>query len=245
MIFFENFGYCPCCEKDTKFVAKSEWLRDDYICENCDSIPRERALMLSLNRLYPDWRQLTIHESSPVFRGASKHIKEECQNYIPTFYYPDRPLGSFWGEYRCENLENLTFANDSIDIHITQDVFEHILDPKQAFKEIARTLKPGGAHIFTVPLVNKSQPSKVRAYRLEDGTIRNILGPVFHGDPINEKGSLVTMDWGYDIGKFIFDETGLFTQIIYIDDISKGIRAELIEVLVTRKDGHTEFDWIT
>ena len=36
---------------------------------------------------------------------------------------------------------------------------EHIFDPSKAFSEIARTLKTGGAHIFTVPLINKNKPT--------------------------------------------------------------------------------------
>jgi len=43
------------------------------------------------------------------------------------------------------------------------------------------------------------------------------------------------VDWGYDICEYIFNSSGLFTHLFYIDDISKGIRAEYIDVLVTMK----------
>jgi hypothetical protein len=45
------------------------------------------------------------------------------------------------------------------------------------------------------------------------------------------------MHWGYDICEFIFKASGLYTTIVYIDDLSRGIRAELIEVLVSKKMG--------
>ena len=32
---------------------------------------------------------------------------------------------------------------------------EHVFNPDKAFFEIARTLKQGGSHIFTVPIINK------------------------------------------------------------------------------------------
>ena len=86
---------------------------------------------------------------------------------------------------------------------------EHIFRPDVAFREAARTLKPGGAHIFTTPLTRKDQPTRRRA-ELVNGT-------------------------GYDIGRHIFEACGLFTQMIHIDDLSLGIRAEYIEVLVTTK----------
>ncbi len=51
--------------------------------------------------------------------------------------------------------------------HLTQDVFEHLFDPAAAFREIARTLQPGGAHVFTTLLVRKtSQLAFVHAWRL-------------------------------------------------------------------------------
>lgn len=191
--------------------------------------------MLTVERFYPDWRRRIIHESSPCHRGASVRFAAECPGYFGSQFYPDLPPGSTTRSWRCENLEALTLADESIDIQVTQDVMEHVLDPALAFQEIARTLKPGGAHIFTVPLVNKASPSRRRAERSADGTIHHLESPVFHGNPIDSSGSLVTMDWGYDIAAFIHDASGLFTHIVHIDDLQHGVRADFIEVLVTLK----------
>ncbi|MCF7997274.1 MAG: hypothetical protein K9L88_20970, partial [Chromatiaceae bacterium] len=57
----------------------------------------------------------------------------------------------------------------------------------------------------------------------------------YHGNPVGDGRSLVTMDWGFDITRQIFEACGLYTQMIYIDDLTQGIRAEYIEVLVTQK----------
>lgn len=93
---------------------------------------------------------------------------------ISLLIFPDQAPGSIVGKFRCENLEALTFADESIDLHVTQDVLEHVFHPSKVFSEIARTLKPGGAHIFTVPLVNKHKPSKLRARVSDDGQIVHI-----------------------------------------------------------------------
>jgi SAM-dependent methyltransferase len=232
----ENSGHCLTCNQTVTFSAKNDWLRDNYLCTNCGSIPRERALMYAIQKFYPQWQDLIIHESSPGSRGASVRLQKECRNYIPSQYFPDRQPGSNYRGIRCENLEKLTFEDESVDLHITQDVMEHVFHSSIAFREIARTLKPGGAHIFTVPLVNKEKPSRLRAKMLPDGSIEHIQAPLYHGNPISLEGTLVTIDWGYDITRFIFDSSGLFTQMLFIDDISKGIRAEYIEVLITIKD---------
>lgn len=162
-------------------------------------------------------------------------LSQECSQYIPSQFFSDRERGSITGRLRCENLEALTFADESIDLHVTQDVLEHVFHPSKVFSEIARTLKPGGAHIFTVPIVNKHKPSALRARVDDGGQISYIEPPIYHGNPISDKGSLVTVDWGFDICRYIFNSCGLFTHIFQIDDLSKGIRAEYIEVLITVK----------
>jgi SAM-dependent methyltransferase len=158
MPIFENRGICPICEKEAVFTAENEWFRDHYVCSGCQSIPRERALMLAIQTFYPDWKKLAIHESSPGNRGVSTRLQCECKNYVPSQFFPDRPLGKVHQGVQCQNLEALTFPDESFDLHITQDVMEHVFNPAKAFAEIARTLKPGGAHIASVPLVNKAKP---------------------------------------------------------------------------------------
>ncbi len=184
---------------------------------------------------YPNYHDLSIHESSPSGRGVSLKFKSECDNYSASHYYPDIPLGGKHPTqgYRCEDLENLTFANESVDLFISQDVMEHIFNPGKAFKEIARVLKAGGAHIFTIPIVNKANKSECWASRSDDGQIIYHHEPEYHGNPIDDKGSLVTMHWGYDLASFIMSEAGTLTTIVMIDNLELGIRAEYIEVLVS------------
>ena len=192
--------------------------------------------MYCIEKFFPAWREKAIHESSPVFRGTSLRLKNEGKNYLATQFFPGIERGTMHRGFRNEDLEHLTFDDQSIDLHVSQDVFEHIFDPAQAFREIARTLRPGGAHIFTTPLVNKTSPTEWCARLRPDGSIEHLIDPPeYHGNPVSAEGSLVTVHWGFDIVKFIYDACGLFTEMIYIDALELGIRAEYIEVLVTRK----------
>ncbi len=79
--------------------------------------------------------------------------------------------------------------------------FEHLLNPEKAFAEIARTLRPGGAHILTTRLVNTLNASERCAILARDETVKHLKPPEHHGNPIDRNGSLVTMHWGYDICK--------------------------------------------
>lgn len=188
-----------------------------------------------VERYFPNWHELTIHETSPADRGASARLREGCELYMGTQFWSDAPTGSFVDGVRCENIEALTFSDNSIDLHISQDVLEHIFDPYSAFREIARTLRPGGAHICTVPMVQKEKPSKRRARIGLDGIVQNLVAAQYHGNPISSQGALVTIDWGYDICWHILNASHLATHVVQIDDLSKGIRAEYIEVLVCFK----------
>jgi SAM-dependent methyltransferase len=233
--YFLHKGFCPCCDEEVLFRSKSNWLRDNFFCTKCFSIPRERALMLTIEKYYPQWASLNIHESSPGNKGASAKLKKFSKNYTASQYYPGKEFGIIVERFRNEDLEHQTFDNESFDLVVTQDVFEHVYDPAKAFKEIARTLKKGGAHIFTVPLVNKFNPTLRWADKGENGEPIFLHEPEYHGNPIDPKGSPVTMHWGYDIIEFIRSNTGLETRIEYLDDLNYGIRAEFNEVLISIK----------
>jgi hypothetical protein len=238
-VALQSRGVCPICSHRVRFIARNSWLRDHFLCPKCKSIPRERALMVVIERCFPQWRQMIIHESSPCGRGASVRLANEAAQYVPSQYFQNSNPGEMVLGFRNENLESLSFADESIGLHVSQDVFEHVFNPVFAFKEIARTLEPGGAHVFTVPLVRKGESSRRRATLNEDGRITHHLPPQFHGNPIDDSGALVTIDWGYDICEKIALSCGLHTEIHHINDLSQCIRAEFIEVLVTRKPHST------
>lgn len=188
-----------------------------------------------IEQFYPNWRDLIIHETSPGNRGASVRLAQECKNYIPSQFFPGQPLGAIYYGMKCENLEELAFDDESIDLHISQDVMEHIFHPDKAFQETACTLKLGGAHIFTAPLINKTKRSERWASHNKAGKIIYHHEPEYDGNPIDATGALVTMHWGYDIAGFIAEVAKTPTTIISIDNLGLGICAEYIEVLMSVK----------
>jgi len=125
---FEHQGWCPICDCAVTFRATNEWFRDHLVCTRCNSIPRERALFKVIVDYFPNYRELDIHESSPGGRGASVKLQKECASYSASQYYPHITPGSIHPEsgYRCEDLERLTFPDNSFDLFITQDVMEQI-----------------------------------------------------------------------------------------------------------------------
>jgi SAM-dependent methyltransferase len=49
------------------------------------------------------------------------------------------------------SAESLPFENESFDVVLSTQVFEHLVDPAAAMKEAVRVLKRGGRLILTVP----------------------------------------------------------------------------------------------
>ncbi|MDH3688218.1 MAG: class I SAM-dependent methyltransferase [Gammaproteobacteria bacterium] len=227
-----NVGVCPICERRTFFYKEGEWLRDQYRCFRCYSIPRWRALMLVLQTEFPDWRKLKIHESSPGGASSFK-LARECESYVASHYYHDIPLGEIRDGFRCEDLERQTFPDRNFDLVVSQDVFEHVLDPEKGFAEVARTLRPGGAHVFTVPWYHW-QGTLVRAAR-KDGEVQYLTEPDYHGNPIDPNGSLVVTEWGRDLCQLIYGWSGLRTTVLKHVDPRLGLNGEFLEVFVSRK----------
>ena len=228
-----SFGLCPICEGRTVFVRRELWnLREGYLCIRCRSNPRFRALVLVLRRLFPNYRDLQIHESSP-WGAASDKLRRECKSYSASHFFIDTAVGTYRNGIRCENLEKMSFANDSFDLFVTQDVLEHVMNPAAAFAEIARVLKPGGTHVFTVPYYG-TRKTRVRAMA-QGGEIVYLAEKDYHGNPIDSSGSLVVTEWGYDLPEFVLAHGGLATTRHSMNDARFGIEGEPIEIFVSRK----------
>lgn len=243
---FETEGFCPICEQTVTFRAENpepvpaghqgSWLRNALACPVCRSIPRERAFARTLIAARPDWRRLAIHESSPVWRGMSWRMKRECPNYVVTQYSQAFPYGQMHpvAGWRNENLEAQTFPDETFDVVLTLDVFEHLFHPGQAAREIARTLKPGGLFVMTVPVVRPWANVQRRA-AITEGVVRHILPEQYHGNPVGDGRALVTVDWSYAIGAYLTAQSGLPFAMHVIDDLSMGIRDPWNVVLTATK----------
>jgi SAM-dependent methyltransferase len=228
-----NSGYCTVCDCDVSFSQTGPWLRDQYLCTRCGSIPRHRALIKVLNDHFPRWRELRIHESSPGGASSDK-IKRECRDYVASQFFADVPRGQFEGGQQSEDLEVLTFPDQSFDLVITQDVLEHVLRPAKGFAEIARTLKPGGAHVYTVPYW-RGKKTVVRAEPNGNGGVTHLMKPDYHGNPIDRAGSLVITEWGDELCDFVFRSSGMTTTILNFYDPRLGLKGEFLDVLISRK----------
>lgn len=127
-------------------------------------------------------------------------LKTEIPNLTGSEYLsPSIDSGSIVNGILNEDSTNLSFKDNSFDLYISNDVFEHVFDYKKAFSEAARVLKPKGKMIFHVPFNLGLTKTVIRAKKGRKGKIINILEPIYHGNPLSEEGSLCVQDFGWDL----------------------------------------------
>ena len=96
-----------------------------------------------------------------------------------------------------EDLMQLSYESASFDLVITSDTLEHVPDIDRALSETCRILKPGGMHVFSVPVV-WDRPTRRRA-ALTDGVLTHFLPPSYHGAAEQNKTDfLVFNEFGAD-----------------------------------------------
>jgi SAM-dependent methyltransferase len=232
-------GHCSACQSDVTFSASGPWFRSTLRCPKCDSVVRERAVAAKVLAQFPAWRQLAIHEIAPAARAFALRLKAECPGYVASHWFPGEARGAMVKGYRNENIEDQSFEDGCFDCVISLDVMEHIFHPEAAYREVFRTLRPGGCYVHTFP-INTRQVEAVtdRARLLPDGTVEHLVAtPEYHGNPIDLGGSLVTKDYGYDIGQRIAEWAPFDVEISRFWDRTRGLIGAYTEVVVCRKPG--------
>ncbi|MBW2738817.1 MAG: methyltransferase domain-containing protein, partial [Deltaproteobacteria bacterium] len=227
----EMVGFCPICEEKATFVSDHKWLRDNYRCVKCRSIPRQRYVQHILYSLVPGWQNMVIHESSP----CTDFIKRCAAGYTASQFYLGKEPGERVGEFTNENLEALTFTDNTFDLFLSQDVLEHVFNPEKAIKEMLRVIKPGGYVVFTIPVFHAKKTVQ-RARLDENGNVEYIEDAVYHGNPIDSEGSLAVWDYGdnfiNDLKKWATDnEVDVFNHPIQ----ELGIEGEFLDVFYVKK----------
>lgn len=229
-----NRGQCAVCGSVTTFVRTSAYLREGYRCSRCGSKPRHRALQLALDQACPAWADATMLLCGTHGPQAGR-LRRDCRDLIQSDFRPGAAPGEVLSGVRNEDLESLTLSDRSVDVVVSLDVFEHVLRPRQAFSEVARVLRPGGAHVFTVPYSSARPVSLVRAVPDGAGGITHLEAPEYHRNPMDPAGSLVVTEWGSDLPFVIFECSHLATTVHLTRDRRLGLDGDHLEAFVSRK----------
>lgn len=129
------------------------------------------------------------------------YLKNKFPELIGSEFLGDDKAPGFVNEQnlRHESATELSFENESLDAYLSFECFEHIPAFRKAFAEAGRVLQPGGHFMWSVPFADLHQENIIRAVLNENGTIRHLLEPEYHGDPVSEKGILCFTHFGWEM----------------------------------------------
>lgn len=166
-------------------------------CLRCAGSSIHLAMGASLRARVPDLARLDVYELSA--RGPLvAFLRRATHSLQVSEFLPDVALGSELGGIRCEDMQQLSFADASFDLITHTEVLEHVPDDRRALAELHRVLRAGGILMFSVPM--HGGDVTIERACLRDGRIEHLLPPVFHGDPLRDgAGILAFRDYGRDI----------------------------------------------
>lgn len=202
--------------------------RENYFCNYCTSNYRKRVHAESVLKLLgiehasefvdkvSNDKTFSVYETAAYNVFRAKKLKS-CSNYVVSEYFDNRAFGDSVDGVRNETLEALTFPDNSFDVVINSDVLEHVADLGKALQEVQRVLKPGGYHVFTVP-VDPELSNTIERARVVNGRIEHLLEPIMHGDTIRDSGILAFRDFGADIMGYTSREGLICREIKYCRD---------------------------
>jgi SAM-dependent methyltransferase len=184
---------CGVCQSRTlimAFGADEEF----HLCIRCRANLRYEMLARYLRQAFPAIASLDVLELD--FHSPLRSYLGKAGTYTRSFYRDNVAPGTVReGGEVCQDITRLTYPDGSLDLIVSSDVLEHVPDVSAAFRESARVLRPGGAHVFTVPPCETT----VRRAAIENGQIVHLATPEYHLDPLDAAGVLAFWSFGADL----------------------------------------------
>jgi hypothetical protein len=183
-------------------------LREQLVCAITGLSARVRFCASLALRLLAKPKQADVYITEQVTL-AFRWFKERFPKLKGSEYFDEESKADLQAALRLldvanetlhfEDITQLTFRESTFDAVISLDVLEHVPAYLAALSEFFRILRPGGTLIVTIPFMQDSEKTKIRALMDADGSITHIEEPDYHGDPVREGGVLCFQDFGWDL----------------------------------------------
>lgn len=119
-------------------------------CTSCNSNVRSMALGLAMTEVLGGGGTMLDAIADRAVRSKRVLEVNEAGSLHP---YLSKLGGHVFGTYPECDLMKLPYEDNSFDVIVHSDTLEHVPNQIHALRECRRVLKPGGALVFTVPVV--------------------------------------------------------------------------------------------
>lgn len=196
-------GYCSVCNEETEFYVDFYWSktkeplwRETITCSKCNCNSRMRFMIEYIKKNFINNKIFIYERITNTYAELSKCIKEIVgSEYLSSDY----KSGEVVNGIMHQDATMLSFEDNTFNLVVSNDVFEHVSDFKQSLREAYRCLKPGGKLVFSIPIFLDRKNNVIRAKQSKNNEIINILKPIYHGNPLSKDGSLVYTEFGWEI----------------------------------------------
>jgi SAM-dependent methyltransferase len=155
--YIGNNVFCPCCgssfrrfmDFDLTGVDHETYIKDweawykNKVCLKCGSIPRHRIVCKHFDEMQFDFlnSNILMFASDPI----KNWFKRNKLKYKTADKYDER------ADFKVD-IQNTGFSDEAWDLIVCNHVLEHVIDYKEALRELMRILKQDGILELTVPI---------------------------------------------------------------------------------------------
>ncbi|MBM2886678.1 methyltransferase domain-containing protein [Chromobacterium phragmitis] len=167
-------GDCPSCGGKYFLSLK----RSDFMtrCLTCKANIVNISLIPVIKQHFGNSASNAVAYELSTYGSTLSYLQNNFRSVTTSEYMPDQPKGAVVDGVRNEDIQSLTFDEDTFDLVTSNSVLEHVPDDIKGCSECYRILKPKGALIFSVPLYDT--PSTIKMAEIDkNGSI------VFHQEP--------------------------------------------------------------
>ncbi|MEI6070418.1 MAG: methyltransferase domain-containing protein [Verrucomicrobiae bacterium] len=209
---------CNVCGWEGRAFSDDNW-HPGTICPECGSQVRHRMLAAALDGFctVPDLDEKSLLDGKTILHFApERQLRERIRRAASRYTTADFDRGDC--DLKLDISAMPQVADASYDVLIACDVLEHVPDDAAAFREIHRTLKPGGVAILTVPQMDspsqteedpsvKSEPERERRFGQKDHV--RMYGDDFP-NRLEQAGFVVAT-----VGQFSFSRASLENHVLH------------------------------
>jgi SAM-dependent methyltransferase len=129
-------------------MLQKSWFRKLF---RFNQYERDQWITRVVAKVPPNSRVLDVGAGSCPYRNLFNHCEYKTHDFVQL--RADQLLGKDYGQIDyVSDIKNIPVPDESFDVIICTEVFEHIPEPIPVVAEFSRILKPGGQLILTAPL---------------------------------------------------------------------------------------------